>query len=67
MPVSFRAVQPCGRCQHPLRLCAFYRQTIASEVARLNELEQFAQARGPDVEVVLDCHGFTPRTRKGKG
>jgi len=63
VPISFRSLQPCNRCERPLRLCELYRKTFQAEAERMSEIEVFAEARGPIVEITFDCACYAPRRR----
>jgi len=64
--LSFRVDKPCERCQDGQRLCRLVREELQATVRHLNDLEAFAQSRGPEAEVVFECHLFRPRSQSAR-
>lgn len=63
MPLEFRHVQRCDRCEGHV-MCEYVRREARLAVERMNRLAAESGHKMPDCELVLDCQSFWPRTKK---
>lgn len=61
--LRYLETKPCERCVDD-ELCHFARDHIRDAVRHVNFVAALARRRLPDADVVLDCHSFTPKTRR---
>ena len=61
--VTVRHVQPCDRCSSEERygVCRLIDNDAKQLAARVEDIATFSdRRRTPDLEIVLECHSFTP-------